>query len=149
MRQLLISEIKPIISYACAAWFMYRTPDAKKDGKSNLYLRKNVVAVLKKLQYACLMQISGAFQSTPGNFLHRELQIQPVEIWLAETSAIRQAQKYPGILSSLHKLRAGLPKDEKQQYSNPMYHFILQAEKDYEDAAKAYRDAKKKTLIAV
>ncbi|KAF4478276.1 hypothetical protein CGGC5_v014021 [Colletotrichum fructicola Nara gc5] len=56
MRRLYITSVRPIITYACACWFVLA------DGKGQQFrITKKLIARLDRLQRECLVNISGAY----------------------------------------------------------------------------------------
>ncbi|KAF5529196.1 hypothetical protein FMEXI_14306 [Fusarium mexicanum] len=80
-RQYYICKIRPVISYACAAWFAWRKHESGLTG-----LRKPLppgqIARLQKLQYKCIMLFSGAIRATPRLVLEKECHIDSIEVFL-------------------------------------------------------------------
>ncbi|KAF4907992.1 putative RNA-directed DNA polymerase from transposon X-element [Colletotrichum viniferum] len=77
MRRLYITSVRPIITYACACWFVLA------DGKGQQFrITKKLIARLDRLQRECLVEISGAYSQTPVMVLQKELNIQPIEVAL-------------------------------------------------------------------
>ncbi|KAF5248430.1 hypothetical protein FANTH_5928 [Fusarium anthophilum] len=77
-RQYYICKIRPVISYACVAWFAWRKHEPGLTG-----LRKPLppgqIARLQKLQYKCIMLLSGAIRATPHLVLEKECHIDSIE----------------------------------------------------------------------
>ncbi|KAF3799822.1 Retrovirus-related Pol polyprotein [Colletotrichum gloeosporioides] len=77
MRRLYITSVRPIITYACACWFVLA------DGKGQQFrITKKLIARLDRLQRECLVNISGAYNQTPVMVLQKELNIEPIEVAL-------------------------------------------------------------------
>ncbi|KAF5517530.1 putative RNA-directed DNA polymerase from transposon X-element [Colletotrichum aenigma] len=77
MRRLYITSVRPIITYACACWFVLA------DGKGQPFrITKKLIARLDRLQRECLVEISGAYSQTPVMVLQKELNIEPIEVAL-------------------------------------------------------------------
>ncbi|KAH9236382.1 hypothetical protein K456DRAFT_1945665 [Colletotrichum gloeosporioides 23] len=77
MRRLYITSVRPIITYACACWFVLA------DGKGQQFrITKKLIARLDRLQRECLVEISGAYNQTPVMVLQKELNIEPIEVAL-------------------------------------------------------------------
>jgi hypothetical protein len=110
LRKLYIVEIRPIISYACAAWFVFST--SKPDMK--LGLGKGVLDVLKCLDYKCHMAIAGARQGTRSTTLCKELGLQPIHIWLEQAALSRRVRK--AWLQYKVSLRKTLPMPQSSLY---------------------------------
>ncbi|OIW27656.1 hypothetical protein CONLIGDRAFT_443210 [Coniochaeta ligniaria NRRL 30616] len=90
MRQLFFTQIRSIISYACAAWFVY-SHATKSDMK--FALQQKALKVLESVYRKCLLHISGAFRTTSSAVLCRELDIKPLPIWLEEVCLVKRAGK--------------------------------------------------------
>ncbi|KAM5359789.1 hypothetical protein ACJZ2D_014222 [Fusarium nematophilum] len=71
VRQLYLTKIRPVISYACAACGTCRA---------------------STLQYTCLLQISGAMKGTPQRVLEKELNIDSIGVFLARMSTAQRAR---------------------------------------------------------
>ncbi|KAG5761415.1 hypothetical protein H9Q72_010469 [Fusarium xylarioides] len=84
-RQYYICKIRPVISYACAAWFVWRpyNPDVPS---LHLPLPPGQIARLQKLQYKCIMLLSGAIRATPRCVLQKECFIDSIEVFLYRMS---------------------------------------------------------------
>ncbi|EQB44609.1 hypothetical protein CGLO_16629 [Colletotrichum gloeosporioides Cg-14] len=77
MRRLYITSVRPIITYACACWFVLA------DGKGQQFrITKKLIARLDRLQRECLVNISGAYNQTPVMVLQKVLNIEPIEVAL-------------------------------------------------------------------
>ncbi|KAF5619777.1 hypothetical protein F52700_11605 [Fusarium sp. NRRL 52700] len=84
-RQYYICKIRPVISYACAAWFVWRKHE---PGLTGLHkpLPPGQIARLQKLQYKCIMLLSGAIRASPGLVLEKECYIDSIEVFLYRMS---------------------------------------------------------------
>lgn len=84
-RQYYICKIRPVISYACAAWFVWRPyrPDLPGLHRS---LPPGQIARLQKLQYKCIKLLSGAIRGTARVVLEKECYIDSIEIFLYRMS---------------------------------------------------------------
>jgi len=87
MRQLYVTKVRPIISYACAAWFNRGAGVAVP-----WQLSRKLIDDLESLQYRCLVQVSGAMAKTSYNVLLKELDIESVEVFLHRVSIAQRAQ---------------------------------------------------------
>lgn len=87
MRQLYVTKIRPIISYACPAWFMHI------DGVNlNYGITEGLIEKLESLQYQCLVQISGAMQRTSRQVLEKELNVESIRVFLCRLGASQRAR---------------------------------------------------------
>ncbi|KLP08446.1 Uncharacterized protein Y057_13792 [Fusarium fujikuroi] len=84
-RQYYICKIRPVISYACAAWFVWRP---YKPGLPGLHrsLPPGQIARLQKLQYKCIKLLSGAIRGTAQVVLEKECYIDSIEFFLYRMS---------------------------------------------------------------
>ncbi|KLO94444.1 uncharacterized protein LW93_8866 [Fusarium fujikuroi] len=84
-RQYYICKIRPVISYACAAWFVWRPC---KPGLPGLHrsLPPGQIARLQKLQYKCIKLLSGAIRGTAQVVLEKECYIDSIEFFLYRMS---------------------------------------------------------------
>ncbi|KAF5530442.1 hypothetical protein FPHYL_14077 [Fusarium phyllophilum] len=80
-RQYYICKIRPAISYACAAWFVWRPYNPGVPGLHRS-LPTGQIARLQKLQYKCIMLLSGAIRSTPRCVLQKECFIDSIQVFL-------------------------------------------------------------------
>ncbi|RKK96396.1 hypothetical protein BFJ68_g14402, partial [Fusarium oxysporum] len=80
-RQYYICKIRPVISYACAAWFVW-----VKKGGLHCSLPDGQIARLQKLQYKCIMLLSGAIRGTARVVLEKECHIDSIEVFLYRMS---------------------------------------------------------------
>ncbi|KAF4978155.1 hypothetical protein FZEAL_5400 [Fusarium zealandicum] len=76
-RQIYLTKIRPTISYACAAWFVY-SPGEKLNWPLGSWNLKRLDA----LQYKCLRQISGALGKASARVLEKELHIESIRVFL-------------------------------------------------------------------
>jgi hypothetical protein len=80
-RQYYICKIRPIISYACPAWFVSLT-----GGGLQCSLPKPQIARLRKLQYKCIMLLSGSIRGTSHDVLEKECHLDSIEVFLYRMS---------------------------------------------------------------
>ena len=85
MRRLYLTNIRPKLTYACATWFL-------RDPAAIGRLNNELVEKLERVQYQCLMQVAGAFSQTPGEYLLKELNIEPLEIHLRRCALAARAR---------------------------------------------------------
>lgn len=88
MRHLYITSVRPIIAYACAAWYIPRRQGCQWS------LQANLVDLLDRLQYTCVRQISGAMKSTPNLVVHNEMQIEPIDLYLKRVGMAHRARNF-------------------------------------------------------
>ncbi|KAF5572122.1 hypothetical protein FPCIR_14372 [Fusarium pseudocircinatum] len=84
-RQYYICKIRPVLSYACAAWFVWRPYNPDVPGL-RCSLPPGQIARLQKLQYECIMLLSGAIRATPRFVLQKECFIDSIEVFLYRMS---------------------------------------------------------------
>ncbi|GJC99064.1 zinc knuckle [Colletotrichum higginsianum] len=89
MRHLYLTSVRPIISYACAAWFTLSA-----DPKNPYPLKDGLIQRLDTLQTNCLRSIAGAFKTTSNLPLHKELNIPPIAVYLQEKATAHRARNY-------------------------------------------------------
>ncbi|KAI7760978.1 hypothetical protein LZL87_012131 [Fusarium oxysporum] len=96
--KLYTTKIRTTITYTCPAWFIYGDYEsldlclsgfdeiqwAKEhgDGKPKWSFPKYNLERLQKLQYKCLLRISGALQGTCARVLEKELVVDDIEVTL-------------------------------------------------------------------
>ena len=85
MRQLYLAQIRPIVSYGCAVWYL-RGQDVRWGFSSAL------LAELESRQYQCLVQIAGSFKQISRECLRKELHIEPLELLLERQSSAFRAR---------------------------------------------------------
>ncbi|KAF5693085.1 hypothetical protein FDENT_2307 [Fusarium denticulatum] len=84
-RQYYICKIRPVVSYACAAWFVWRPYEPGLPGL-HCSLPTGQMARLQKLPYKCIMLLSGAIRATPRCILQKECFIDSIEVFLYRMS---------------------------------------------------------------
>lgn len=89
MRHLYLTSVRPIISYACAAWFTLSV-----DPDNPYPLKDALIQRLDTLQTNCLRSIAGAFKTTSNLPLHKELNIPPIAVYLQEKAMAHRARNY-------------------------------------------------------
>ncbi|KAF4445653.1 Zinc knuckle [Fusarium albosuccineum] len=89
MKQLYITKIRPIITYACGAWFI-----AGRDKRLCWGISRRRIAILESLQYRCLLRISGAMSGTPRKMLEKELNIDSIAVTLNRVEMAQRAISY-------------------------------------------------------
>lgn len=113
LRQLYTTHLRPIIGYACEAWFVhcaYTHHHAWGGSKPLKYgLQKGMLSALTKLQYNCLLQVAGARPTTSSRFLERELHVEDIGVWLSGRAAaargmiVRKQSQYHSLWSELQR----------------------------------------------
>lgn len=86
MKQLYVTKIRPIITYACGAWFI---PIHKEV---NWGISQKRLEILESLQYQCLLQISGAMRGTSRLVLEKELNIDSIRMTLCRLAATHRTK---------------------------------------------------------
>ncbi|KAF4949131.1 hypothetical protein FGADI_9135 [Fusarium gaditjirri] len=81
-RKYYICNIRSVISYACAAWFVWCV---EKQGL-HYSLPVGQIARLQKLQYKCILLLSGAIHGAPRLALQKECHIDSIESFLYRMS---------------------------------------------------------------
>lgn len=76
-RQIYLTKIRPTISYACAAWFVF-----SPNQRLNWALNGKNIAQLERLQYSCLKKVSGALSNCSARALEKELNIEHIRVYL-------------------------------------------------------------------
>ncbi|KAG7044325.1 Zinc knuckle [Colletotrichum scovillei] len=116
MRELYLSSVRPIISYACPVWFVLG------NSASRLYQTKQkLIHELRSLQSECLAFVAGAFRRTSSLMLHKELFVMPIAVYLHQLAMAHFAflASHPYRASYVHaKVLAGntLPEQPVTQY---------------------------------
>lgn len=88
-RQYYVGAIRPIISYACPAWYLHR------DGRNLEWsFKMPLVRRLESLQYKCLRRVSGAINGTSHNVIEKEAYIEPIRIFLHRTVITWRASSF-------------------------------------------------------
>ncbi|KAF4901311.1 RNA-directed DNA polymerase from mobile element jockey, partial [Colletotrichum viniferum] len=87
MRQLYLSTIRPIISYACPAWFMLGNDSSKTYNFRQPYIHR-----LDNLQNECLVTVAGAYKKAPTVPLHKELHVDPIAVYLQRVAMSHRAR---------------------------------------------------------
>ncbi|KAM5347429.1 hypothetical protein ACJ41O_010434 [Fusarium nematophilum] len=86
-RQYYLTKIRPTITYACAAWFMY-----SPNQKLNWAISCGALKRLDDLQYRCLKQVSGALGSCSARVLEKELHIDSMRVFLYRLMLAQRAK---------------------------------------------------------
>jgi hypothetical protein len=86
-RRYYMSKIRPIISHACAAWFLY-CPGQRIPWS----LKPKQIRRLGKLQYKCLLLISGGLRGTSGDTVLKDIDIEGIREFLCRMSMTSRAK---------------------------------------------------------
>ncbi|KAH6999457.1 hypothetical protein EDB80DRAFT_724694 [Ilyonectria destructans] len=89
MRQLYLTKIRPVFTYACGAWFVRRR---QGEGRLHWGLTLDQVNKLNALQTECLRKISGAFGKTSGQVLEKELYVENLYTHLYTQACVQRAK---------------------------------------------------------
>ncbi|KAF4949971.1 hypothetical protein FSARC_13332 [Fusarium sarcochroum] len=89
MRQFFLTMIRSVLTYACGAWFIKRR---RGDGILSYGLTEKQLARLESLHTYCLRKISGAFGSTSGRLLEKELYIENICTTLHSQASLQRAK---------------------------------------------------------
>ncbi|KPM46545.1 hypothetical protein AK830_g65 [Neonectria ditissima] len=89
MRQLYLTKIRPVFTYACGAWFIKR-----RSGEPKLRwgLTVKQISMLDRLHKKCLIRVSGAFHSTSAVVLEKELYIENLGTLLHSQACVQRAK---------------------------------------------------------
>lgn len=133
MRQFYLTKIRPMITYACGAWFIR---NRRGDGGFRWGLKQKQVERLECLQNECLRKLSGSFFITNGQVLEKELHIE--NIWtVLHAQASTQRTKVlsrrwtRGCINLMTKPKAG-------EQKNPHLMLNWDAFKVFETARKVF-----------
>ena len=95
MRRLYKVTVLPIMSYACAAWFLHIPPSdlLPREVEETLvhHLPPKALATLRRFQYTCVRAMSSAHDKSPQLFLERELELEDITTWLWKTATVRRS----------------------------------------------------------
>ncbi|KAF5586594.1 uncharacterized protein FSUBG_12104 [Fusarium subglutinans] len=86
-RTFYMSKIRPIISHACAAWFLH-CPGRRIPWS----LKPKQIGRLEKLEYKCLLLISGGIRGTCGDQILKDLNIEGIREFLCRMSMTSRAR---------------------------------------------------------
>lgn len=89
MLRLYSTTVRPIITYACPAWFIF-----DPNNKPHWALAKTQIEKLEKLQQRCLRQLSDALSCTTGPVLEKEFHIESMENLLDRLASNHRAKNY-------------------------------------------------------
>ncbi|OBS26020.1 hypothetical protein FPOA_06551 [Fusarium poae] len=99
MRVLFLTKVRPVMTYACGAWFVRRGP---YDAYIYRQITKGQMEKLEKAHTFSLRRISGAFGNTAGEILEKELFIP--NIW-SELHAQATVQRAKSLLADDQRWR--------------------------------------------
>ncbi|KAF4465288.1 zinc knuckle [Fusarium albosuccineum] len=102
MRMLYLTKIRPVITYACAAWFTL-DPDSPNGPDFTWRITVQAISDLESLQRECLRQIAGAFMNTTGIVLEKELHIEIISVLLNRLATFHRAKELDS--PECHQLR--------------------------------------------
>ncbi|KAF0642185.1 hypothetical protein FPSE5266_20143 [Fusarium pseudograminearum] len=91
-RKWYFAYIRPKISYACAAWFIYTPPSLGDRVQLPSPLTVTQLGRLQTLQNKCLVLISGAIRTTKRETIQKELAIDSIGTFLWRTMIISRAR---------------------------------------------------------
>lgn len=86
-RRFYMSKIRPIISHACAAWFLH-CPGRRIPWS----LKPKQIGRLEKLQYKCLLLISGAIRGSSGTTVLKDMNMEGIREFLCRMSMSSRAR---------------------------------------------------------
>ncbi|KAG5811509.1 hypothetical protein H9Q74_005026 [Fusarium xylarioides] len=86
-RRYYMSKIRPIISHACAAWFLH-CPGRRIPWS----LKPKQIRRLEKLQYKCLLLISGGIRGSSGTTVLKDINIEGIREFLCRMSMSSRAR---------------------------------------------------------
>ncbi|EGU79108.1 hypothetical protein FOXB_10396 [Fusarium oxysporum f. sp. conglutinans Fo5176] len=91
MRRLYITTVRPIISYACGAWFIY-------GWDTSFRLAKAVTKPLTSIESYCLRRITGALNGSASETLNKEAYVENILVFLNRVATTQRASalKSPG-----------------------------------------------------
>lgn len=141
MRQLYLTSVRPIMTYACPAWFVIGDENSWTYG-----LKKYLVHRLDRLQYECLITISGAYQNTSEVVLHKELHIEPIALHLHRIAMAHRVREFDtGEAQDLEEVRKhSYPRRLTRKFVeshpyNTVYHYAKLLRADVESNLRATR----------
>ncbi|KAG5794596.1 hypothetical protein H9Q69_006358 [Fusarium xylarioides] len=105
IRQYYLALIRPVITYACGAWFI-----KQREGVStrlNFGLNKKLIGRLQSLQSECLRFVSGAFGCVAGTLLEKELFIENMWSILHSQATLQRAMSFTSHDSRWRSLSCG------------------------------------------
>ncbi|TXC06456.1 hypothetical protein FocTR4_00010719 [Fusarium oxysporum f. sp. cubense] len=86
-RRYYMSKIRPIISHACAAWFLHFS-----GRRIPWSLKPKQIQRLEKLQYQCLLLISGGLRGSCGATVLKDIDIEGIREFLCRMSMSSRAR---------------------------------------------------------
>lgn len=119
MRQLYITTIRPIFTYACGAWFI----NSAGEKKVNHQLSQALINQLESAQYYCLTAIAGAMSGTSRQVLEKELHINSLEVTLRRIATTQRAR---ALDTPEHAMLCAIRSHNKQKsrYNDHPYHVL-------------------------
>ncbi|KAF9871262.1 hypothetical protein CkaCkLH20_11183 [Colletotrichum karsti] len=85
-KRLYVTSLRSMISYACPVWYV-RPEDCRWRFQATL------MKLLERLEYQCLLWVSGAMRGTPAMVLLKELQIEPISVHLQKLAMRHRVRK--------------------------------------------------------
>ncbi|KAF5714860.1 hypothetical protein FMUND_7241 [Fusarium mundagurra] len=117
IRQYYLTLIRPVITYACGAWFI-----KQREGVStplHFGLNKKVIGRLQSLQSECLRFVSGAYGCVAGTLLEKELFIENMWSILHSQATLQRAMSFTSHDSRWRSLCCG-DGSSKARIKNPI-----------------------------
>ncbi|KAF5530693.1 hypothetical protein FPHYL_14043 [Fusarium phyllophilum] len=117
IRQYYLALIRPVITYACGAWFI-----KQREGVStrlNFGLNKKLIGRLQSLQSECLRFVSGAFGCVAGTLLEKELFIENMWSILYSQATLQRSMSFTSHDSRWRSLSCG-DGSSKARIENPI-----------------------------
>ncbi|KAM5349199.1 hypothetical protein ACJ41O_009022 [Fusarium nematophilum] len=144
MRQFYLTKIRPVLIYACGAWFV-----RSRRGEQRLSwdLKQFQLNKLESLQHACLRKLSGAFRNTSGIVLEKEMYIENVWTLLHEKASMQRLKAISSLddrwrteLSLIRNLRKRGPKNPHLTLDQDAAALIVSAFQNLEKEAETSQD---------
>ncbi|KAF4450189.1 zinc knuckle, partial [Fusarium albosuccineum] len=136
MRLFYLTTIRPIITYACGAWFIRRR---RGQGHLRWGLKQKQVQKLESLQHKCLRKLSASFFKTKGLVLEKELCVE--NIW-SVLHAQASGQRAKLLLRGWTRMNCrGSGKPKGQDLKNPHQVLNWEAVVPFLKAHAAFRQA--------
>lgn len=103
IRRLFTSNVRPIITYACGAWFIERGDKIDPNDRNPpcqahslpfmpFGIAQRHIDILDSLQSACLWSVSGSYYNVPGRVLEKEIFVHSIQIYLRTAAAASRAR---------------------------------------------------------
>ncbi|RGP64340.1 zinc knuckle [Fusarium longipes] len=91
MRDLFLTKIRPVFTYACGAWFIRKS---RHEGMIAKQITNGQMENLEKTHNFCLRQMSGAFGTTGGEILEKEFFIPNIWTVLHTQANVQRARSF-------------------------------------------------------